>query len=30
MEAEPIGSKLMEVDSTECCVNGQKHFLHQL
>ncbi|XP_044056520.1 lysine-specific demethylase 4B [Siniperca chuatsi] len=30
VEAEPIGSKLMEVDSTECCINGQKHFLHQL
>lgn len=26
MEAEPIGSKLMEVDSTECCINGQKTF----
>lgn len=30
MEAEPVESKLMEVESTECCINGQKHFLNQL
>lgn len=26
MEAEPVGCKLMEVDSSECRINGRKHF----